>query len=374
MGGVFEAMKTNVKSLTLHLMLIPLLLSLAPMLFAQSADTGAIFGTASDTMGAVLPGTKVILTNERTGGVKTIATNDSGFYDIEALPSSDYSISIQKEGFKTSTTQHILVNPGQRREVSAQLEVGSTSTSVTVDSNPLQVKTETSDNSATVDSEEISTLLVNGRNFQSLATLVPGVNNTNGNNQYGGGGLTSSTSLAIGGSGIDNTTYEIDGVYNMKTGNYNNINITPSMDVISEFSVLKSNYSARYGTASSSVVLVDTKAGPKSYHGTAWNYFRNDAMDASNYYSQGVKSELRQNIYGFSLGGPVQIPKLYNWQRNHQTFFFASDEFWSKTTGASRTTNVITAAMRTGDLNGSRGLPARSEERRVGKECRSRWS
>ena len=351
-------MKTNVKSLTLHLMLIPLLLSLAPMLFAQSADTGAIFGTASDTMGAVLPGTKVILTNERTGGVKSIATNDSGFYDIEALPSSDYSISIQKEGFKTSTTQHILVNPGQRREVSAQLEVGSTSTSVTVDSNPLQVKTETSDNSATVDSEEISTLLVNGRNFQSLATLVPGVNNTNGNNQYGGGGLTSSTSLAIGGSGIDNTTYEIDGVYNMNTGNYNNINITPSMDVISEFSVLKSNYSARYGTASSSVVLVDTKAGTKSYHGTAWNYFRNDAMDASNYYSKGQKTKLRQNIYGYSFGGPLQIPKLYNRDRNKQTFFFASDEWWSKSVGDSRTTNVITSAMRGGNLAGSRGLPA----------------
>src|ERR1035437_6059424 len=351
-------MRPNIRSMILQLLLIPLLLCLTPVLFAQSADTGAIFGTVIDKMGAVLPDAKVSLTNERTGANKTISTNSAGFYDFEALVSSDYSVSITRDGFKTSTTQHILVNPGQRREVASQLEVGSISTSVTVESNPLPVKTETSDNSTTVASEEIATPLVNGRNFQSLATLVPGVNNTNGNNGYSGGGLNSSTTLAIGGSGIDNTTYEIDGVYNMNTGNYNNINITPSMDVISVFSILKSNYSARYGTASSSVVLVDTKAGSKDYHGTAWNYFRNDAMDASNYYSKGIKSKLRQNIYGFSFGGPVQIPKFHSSDRAKQTFFFASDEWWSKTIGDSRTTNIITPDMRGGNLAGSRGMPA----------------
>ncbi len=356
-GGVFEAMRSNIKSLIVHLLLTPLLLSLTPALFAQSAATGAIFGTTTDKTGAVLPGTKVILTNERTGASKSIATNNSGFYDFEALQISDYSISFQRDGFKASTIQHISIDPGQRREVSSELEVGNISTSVTVEANPLQVQTETSDNSATLGSEEIATLLVNGRNFQSLATLVPGVNNTNGTNQYSGGGLTSSTSLAIGGSGIDNTTYTIDGVYNMNTGNYNNINITPSMDVISEFKVLKSNYSARYGTASSSVVLVDTKSGTKDYHGTAWNYFRNDAMDASSYYSRGVKTKLRQNIYGYSLGGPLQIPKLYNRDRNKQIFFFGSTEWWSKTVGDSRTTNVITTDMRGGNLAGSRGMP-----------------
>jgi hypothetical protein len=332
--------------------------ALAASALAQSADTGAVFGTITESSGAVLPGTSVTITNLATRRVEVEKTNASGFYSREAIPSGDYSISIAHEGFSTVQIGQLHIDPGQRREVSPVLAVGALNTTVNVDASQFQVKTETSENSATIDSKEIQTLLVNGRNFQSLATLVPGVNNTNGNNQYGGGGLTSSTSLAIGGSGIDNTTYAIDGVYNMNTGNYNNLNITPSMDTISEFTVLKSNYSARYGTASSSVVLVDTKGGTSTYHGTAWDYFRNDAMDASNYYSQGVKSELRQNIYGFSLGGPVQIPKLYNWDRKRQTFFFASDEFWSKTTGASRTTNVITGAMRAGDLNGSRGLPA----------------
>jgi hypothetical protein len=134
-------MRSIVKSLITQLLLLPLILGLAPVLVAQSADSGAIFGTIQDKSGAVLPDTSVTLTNERTGGSRSVATNNSGFYDFEAVTSSDYSISIKRDGFKTATTQHILVNPGQRREVSAQLEVGSISTSVTVESNPLQVKT-----------------------------------------------------------------------------------------------------------------------------------------------------------------------------------------------------------------------------------------
>jgi len=129
------------------------------------------------------------------------------------------------------------------------------------------------------------------------------------------------------------------------------------MDAIAEFTVLKANYSARYGTASNSTILVDTKSGTSTYHGTVWDYFRNDAMDASAYYSQGVKTELHQNIYGFSLGGPLQIPGLYNWDRKKKTFFFASDEWWANSVGSTATTFVITKAMRTGNLAGSVGFP-----------------
>jgi hypothetical protein len=325
---------------------------------AQSADTGTIFGTIQDKSGAALPGAKVTITNINTNVGKTLTTNSSGFYSVEAIPSGDYTIAVEKDGFETVQVQNTHLDPGQRREVSPRLPVGSVSESVTVQSDVLQVKTASSEDSSTIDSKEISTLLVNGRNFQSLATLNPGVNNTNGNNQYYGGGLNSQTTLSIGGTGIDDTTYSIDGVYNMNTGNYENLNISPSMDAIAEFTVLKANYSARYGTASNSTILVDTKSGTSAYHGTVWDYFRNDAMDASAYYSQGVKTELHQNIYGFSLGGPLQIPKLYNWNRKEKTFFFASDEWWANSVGSTATTFVITKAMRTGNLAGSVGLPA----------------
>ena len=330
----------------------------SPAAWTQSADTGAIFGTITDPSGAVLPDTTVTITDKKTAGKREIKTNSSGFFSVESLQNGDYAISVDHAGFNTVNVENIHLEPGQRREISSKLAVGSEGTSVTVEASALSVNTETSENSATIGAKEIETLLVNGRNFQSLATLVPGVNNVNGNNQYGGGGINSSTTISIGGTGVDNTSYAVDGVYNMNTGNYSNLNITPSMDVISEFKVLKSNYSARYGTASSSVILVDTKSGTSKYHGTVWDFFRNDAMDASDYYSNGVKTKLRQNIYGFSLGGPVQIPFLYNKNRDKQTFFFASDEFWSKSVGSTRTTNVITTAMRAGNLDGSRGFPA----------------
>ncbi len=351
-------MRLDVKSVITILLLFTFVPILTPVLSAQSADTGSIFGTIQDKSGAVLPDTRISITNTNTGIAKTMNTNGSGFYSIEAIPSGDYLVVVEKNGFEAVKVQNIHLNPGQRREVSPQLRVGTVTESVTVESNALEVKTASSEDSSTIDSKQISTLLVNGRNFQSLATLNPGVNNTNGNNQYYGGGLNSQTTLSIGGTGIDDTTYSIDGIYNMNTGNYENLNISPSMDSIAEFTVLKANYSARYGTASNSTILVDTKSGTSTYHGTAWDYFRNDALDASAYYSQGQKTKLHQNIYGFSLGGPLQIPKLYNWDRSKKTFFFASDEWWSNSVGSTATTWVITKAMRGGNLAGSVGMPA----------------
>ena len=348
---------TITRSLRIFLLMVTFPFALSLTLFAQSADTGAISGTVKDNSGAVLPEARISVINKNTGVTRALTTNHSGFYSAEALPSGDYTIVIQRDGFETGKIENIHIDPGQRREVSPQLSVGSVGESVTVEANTLQVQTAQSADSSTIDSKEISTLLVNGRNFQSLATLNPGVNNTNGNNAYSGGGLNSTTTLSIGGTGVDDTTYSIDGVYNMNTGNYINLNISPSLDAIAEFTVLKANYSARYGTASNSTILVDTKSGTSTYHGTVWDYFRNDAMDASDYYSQGEKTKLHQNIYGFSLGGPLQIPKLYNWDRKKKTFFFASDEWWANSVGNTATAFVITQAMRGGNLANSVGFP-----------------
>lgn len=339
-------------------MLLIAIASLQKPVWAQSSDVGALFGSVTDKSGAVVPSASVAVTNIATASQKTISTNGAGFYSAESLPAGDYKVTVAKDGFEKVTVNNIHIDPGQRREVSPVLTVGAATETVNVEANALEVQTETSDVSSTIGSQEINTLLVNGRNFQSLATLVPGVNNTTGNSQYSGGGLTGQTTISIGGTGVDNTTYLVDGVYNMNTGNYVNINITPSMDAISEFTVLKSSYSARYGTSSSGVVLVNTKAGTSQYHGAGWDYLRNDAFDASSYYSNGKKSALHQNTYGFALGGPLQIPKLYNWDRKKQTFFFASDEWWQKSIGSSATTNVITAKERTGNFVGGYGVPA----------------
>ena len=175
----------NPRSLATARFLIILLLTFSlHSVFAQSADTGAIFGTISDTTGASLPATSVTVSNEQTGVSSTLTTNGQGFFSKEAMASGDYTVVLRRDGFKGFTIQHVHLDPGQRRDVSERLTPGGAQEAVTVQANTLQVKTETSEDSSTIGSKEISTLLVNGRNFQSLATLNPGVNNTNGNSQY----------------------------------------------------------------------------------------------------------------------------------------------------------------------------------------------
>ena len=151
--------------------------------------------------------------------------------------------------------------------------------------------------------------MLNGRNFQTLAIAIPGVASTNAANSLGTGGLEGGTTLIVNGSSVEYTTYTIDGIYDMNSGNLANINILPVVDGIAEFSVLKDSYSAKYGFAGSGQVVVITKSGTNTFHGSAWDYLRNNVFDADNYFSTSTPA-LHQNIYGYTLGGPVIIPKL----------------------------------------------------------------
>ena len=138
----------------------------------------------------------------------------------------------------------------------------------------------------------------------------------------------------------------------MNSGNLANINILPVIDGIAEFSVLKNNYSAKYGFAGSGQVVVETKSGSNTFHGSAWEYIRNNAFDAANYFSTSTPA-LHQNIYGYTLGGPVIIPKLYNTDRSRKTFFFASNEWRSISAGSVIRAAVFPQAMRNGDFSNS---------------------
>jgi hypothetical protein len=155
---------------------------------------------------------------------------------------------------------------------------------------------------------------------------------------------------------VEYTKYTIDGTYNMNSGNLANINILPIVDGIAEFSVLKDNYSSRYGFAGSGQVVVETKSGTNTFHGSGWDYLRNDALDANNYFST-TKQGLHQNIFGYTLGGPLYIPHLYNINRK-KTFFFASNQWYDIHAGQVTRGAAFPAAMRGGDLSASPTLPA----------------
>jgi Carboxypeptidase regulatory-like domain/TonB-dependent Receptor Plug Domain/TonB dependent receptor len=316
---------------------------------AQSGVLVAVAGTVSDSTGAVVASATVTITNEGTGAARTTQTDSSGFYAVESLDPGTYTVTVTAPGFKVSTTKGEILFPGQRRESNAVLSVGASTQEVTVQANAVQVETESSESSGTITGKEVSNLMLNGRNFQALGQLVPGVSSTQSGVALSGGGFTESTTLIVNGNSVEYTVYTIDGVEDMNTGNLAGLNVLPIIDAVDQFTVMKDNYSARYGWSGSGQVVIQTKAGTNTYHGSAWDYLRNDVFDANNYFDTS-KAFLQQNIYGFTLGGPV--PKL------KKTFFFAANEWRKANTGVTQTGAVFTQAMRGGNFGASPTLPA----------------
>lgn len=350
-------MKRLVRNKLLHTAaFLCLSLVAGPFLHAQASGS-AISGTVIDSTGAAIAGAKVTITNLGTAVSHDATTGSSGFYSEEGLTVGQYKVDITKPGFKESITNGIQIDPGQRRAIDVVLEVGGATAEVTVTANAVQVNTETSESGGTISSEQIDNLMLNGRNFQTLAIAIPGVASTNAADSLGGGGLEGGTTLIVNGNSVEYTTYTIDGVYNMNSGNLANIDILPVVDGIAEFTVLKDSYSAKYGFAGSGQVVVETKSGGETFHGTAWEYVRNNDFDAIQYFANSTPA-LHQNIYGYTLGGPVIIPKLYNTNRSRKTFFFASNQWQSIHKASVIRGAVMPQVMRGGDFSASPTLPA----------------
>lgn len=317
--------------------------------FAQSGNQGSIAGTIADSSGAAIAGATVTATNEATNLSRTAQTNHAGFYDIEALEPGSYTVKVEAQGFEISVIKGETLDPGQRRQSNTALKVGSTTQQVTVEGTAVQVETQSSDSSGTITGKQMSNLMLNGRNFQSLGQLVPGVSSTTSGTTMPGGGLGGSTSLIVNGNSVEYTVFTLDGIENMNTGDLSNLNILPIIDAIQEFRILKDNYSAKYGFVGSGQVIVETKAGTSTYHGSAWDFFRSNGTDATNYFST-TKTPFHQNIYGYALGGPVPFLR--------RTFFFASNEWRASSTGNTKTAAVLTEQQRSGDFSQSLTTPS----------------
>jgi hypothetical protein len=330
-------------------------------LMAQNTTAGAITGNVTDPTGAAVPGATVTITSQNTGNVHTATSTSSGFYTVENLSDGDYTLSTAATGFSSLTIKGIHLDPGQRRAQNVTLTIGKVNTNVDVQANALAVQTESAESGGTISAKEVANLMLNGRNFQQLATLVPGVSSVNGANQQVNAGYLGQTDLIIGGASSEETTYTIDGVYNMTPTSLININITPSIDAINELRILKNSYSAKYGYAGSGQVLIETKQGTRQFHGSAYEYVRNNSLGVARPYAiSGVpatSSSLHLNIYGFTFGGPIYIPKVYNTDHT-KTFFFAGAEF--KTNHYASVLNSrseFTPAIRSGDLSLSHDAP-----------------
>ena len=335
-----------------------ILVAVSSWVSAQVGNLGSIVGTARDSSGAVISGATITITDEGASVSRTGATSDEGFFAVDALHAGDYTAMISKQGFRQTLIKNIHLVPGQRRTVDVKLLVGTPDVTITVEAETVTVQTESSESSGTVTAKEISNLMLNGRNFQTLTQIIPGVSNIMGASQLTGNGSTVLNTVIVNGSSVENTAFSLDGMYNTVPAALFQIDVMPVLDSISEVRVLKTNYSAKYGMAGSGQILVDTKPGTKAFHGTAYDYVRTDDFAARNYFQTGPQP-LHQNIFGYALGGPVRIPHVYNSDGSKKTYFFASGEWRISHIGATLSSRrMFTQDMRNGDLGGDPFLPS----------------
>ena len=332
------------------LLLIACLLGTAAGSLAQSIYNQQIAGQVQDATGSAIANASVSIVNTDTNRTRTTKSNETGNYIVTELPVGKYRVTAEMAGFKQAVVDNIELGTEAHLEVNLQLQVGSQSDAITVMADVAQVETTNGDVGYTVTGEQITEIQLNGRNFPELLALIPGVSTTyaSGFGLFGGYGVTNSAQSINGGRG-DTITWNLDGADNKDNGGGGNnfVNINP--DALGEFRVLTSNYSAESGTSSGGVVNLSLRSGTKSFHGRAYEYFRNDLIQARAFNAID-KPKLRWNNFGWNLGGPVILPFGIN--RDHEKlFFFVGEDFKRLRTGSVNLWTVPTTQNLHGDFS-----------------------
>jgi hypothetical protein len=318
----------------------------APVMFGQIATTGVISGTVSDTSGSAVVGAKVVIINVATGAASETVTNSTGRFFQVGLPAGEYEVAISHPGFSVFKETGISLESVGTYSVTAVLKVGSENTAVTVSASAAVIQTTSAEVSSTVSAEETEALPLNGRDYQGLGSLMPGVYNNSPVAGLGTGGFNTTNALSVNGQGLGGSLYLLDGVWNTSSANHNQTNIMPNPDSIAEVKVLQNNYDAKYTLMGGGVIMVQTKSGADTFHGGLWEFFRNTALDDRNYFSPTVPPE-HQNIFGWQIGGPVVIPHFYS-KGDHKTFFYFNEQMVKQGSQSVITGASPTAAMRNG--------------------------
>lgn len=330
-------------------LLLCLLLVGAP-LWAQ-LDTGTILGTVTDQSGAVIPGAKVSLTNEGTSLTVTTTTGADGSYTFSPVKIGTYTVAVEATGFSKVVQSHLTVNINGDLKIDLTLKPGEVTQTVEVTGAAPPLQTENASVGQVVNQESINNLPLNGRNFTFLAQTVAGVNtpqpDTRGNaanGAFSANGLRPAQNNYLL-DGIDNNSDNVDFL------NGTNYVVLPPPDALSEFKVQTSDYDAQYGRAGGAIMNATIKSGTNQIHGDVWEFFRNDKLDAADFFedSGGLqKGEYRLNQFGGTIGGPVVIPHVYNGK--DKLFFFGDVEITRRRQGSVFTNNVPTSLERSSDF------------------------
>jgi hypothetical protein len=333
-----------------RLILAILVALLIPVSASAQQATGKIVGTVTDPQGAVMPGVKVTATNKATQVATVSVTNKEGYYQTLNLPIGEYHITAEHEGFRTLTTDAPPLEINQVLRVDLRMEVGARTETVTVEATATNVETVNPALGQSVTNRPAVDLPLNGRNVLDLAKLQAGVTEVNPGAADGG----QAGSFGIAGGRSDSVTFLLDGGINNDLL-ANEVVYNPVPDAIAEFRILTSNYAAEYGRNAGGVVSVVTKSGTNDIHGTAYDFLRNEALDANSFFNnrEGLPRQvLKRNQYGVTLGGPVVIPQVVHGKDKYFWFVSYSGQRQIQTVTTSQLP-VYTPAELQGDFSAS---------------------
>lgn len=338
--------------------LLALLMSGSSWLHAQLAVTTAtLSGTVTDPSGAVVPHATVRLTSAQNGIALAFVTDAAGRYIFSQVPPSTYTLLIQSEGFETYKQTGIVLDSGQSASQNVALVLGAATQQVVVNAEASQLDTDNANIAANIDAKQVVELPLNLRNIYGLATLNSSVNNTSEGQQLLGGGPNGTDNadqdisfLNFAGGFFGTSAYLLDGVWDTDP-EWGAVDYVPSVDAVQEFKVQNNSFTAQYGWSTGNVVDVTTKSGTSSFHGDAYEFFRNDALDSNfwfNDHNNVAKPNFSRNQFGGSAGGPLDIPGIY--RQREKTFIFGLYEHLGLSTPLNDTFTVPNSDFRGGNF------------------------
>ncbi|HEU0120863.1 MAG TPA: TonB-dependent receptor [Bryobacteraceae bacterium] len=311
--------------------------------FSQAQEvTAGIYGVVQDATAAVVPGASLVVRNVDTGLSRQTTSDESGNYSFVLLPIGTYAVTAEAQGFKKVVTNDVLLRVNDNRRIVFTMEVGQVTDQVTVEAAAVTVNTASGATSQLIAGKDMIQMPARGRNVLPFALLMPGVVSTTPYDRR-------NNNSAVNGIRPTHNAWLLDGGYNIDTGGNWGTPLAPNIESVAEFRAIRGNYSAEFGIGGGSQFNVITKGGTNSLHGSAYYFHRNDKLNARNYFVP-TRPPFRGNDYGFTVGGPVVIPKIYDGR--NKTFFFVllgwikerrQEEFFAV---------VPTAAARAGNFSG----------------------
>ncbi|HXJ44632.1 MAG TPA: carboxypeptidase regulatory-like domain-containing protein, partial [Bryobacteraceae bacterium] len=333
-------------------------------LHSQMTVTGTVSGTVQDPSGQVVAGAAITIVSDKTNQTTATKTNGAGAFSFIAVQPESYTLKVENAGFKGYERKNLVVTANERLALGdIQLQIGAVTDTISVEAQMAQVQTDSTEHSAVLTLKQLETLTARGRDVVSMLRTIPGVQYQSDPDSVGGQYGTGTPS--IGGTNSGTNILAVDGVVSNDQGTPNVFSSVTTMDAIGEVKVILNSYQAEYAGNGGAIMEVVTKSGGRDYHGSAYYYLRNEALNANDFFNnrtvnslgQGVpRPRYRYNTGGFTLGGPIYVPGKWNRDRTRLFGFYNLEQIVNSVPGAVNSYTMPSALERSGDFSQTQDL------------------